>query len=705
MEHKTQWIWLPEERYPDCQTAILSGLQDKGEAKYAVAEFARAYRFSSPVVRADLRFSGDAVSQLFCNGKIVGTGPASAGGDFIGNERPRENCYAFETTLYPDCETLSFFARVQLMPIRICEFSKGRGGFMLSGILTLADGTRETICTGSDWLARKNGAYAAPRVFDGRVPPDAFIPAECVEDVWQARTAPIPIRAERELFPQGSTFTLKSGENRVLTLDLDRIWGGFVHVKARTQGEVTLQIMCRELEENAAAEQIRFTADGEYRGFFLHSAGNMLLHAENHSDSPAELTVSLIATHYPVTEEADTVTSDPELDLVLQTCKHTLKICRQTHHLDSTRHCEPLACTGDYNIEAMMTPFAFGDMRLAEFDLLRTAFMLEREKGRMFHTTYSLIWVRMLLDVYKFTGNSGLLKKCETALGLLLDRFAGYVGENGLIETPPDYMFVDWIYIDGHSLHHPPKALGQSCLNMYYFGALDSAEAIYRALSLPREAESCATKRDALGRSINALLYDPEKGMFFEGLNTPTPEHLLGEWMPRNTGKRYYLKQSNTLAAFFGVCDDDRARMLIHKIMADQIPGDIQPYFLHYLLEAVFRMGLREQYTLSILERWKAPVRECAKGLVEGFVAPEPGYGFDHSHAWGGTPLYSLPRALMGLEILIPGMTQIALSPSLLGLDHAQAELLTPFGKVTCRMEKGNAPVITCPPEVRVTLR
>ena len=132
-------------------------------------------------------------------------------------------------------------------------------------------------------------------------------------------------------------------------------------------------------------------------------------------------------------------------------------------------HCEPLACTGDYYIETLMNAFSFGDMRLAEFDVLRTAELLRHNDGRIFHTTYSLIWVRMLYDTYMMSGNIALLEKCADALDMLLARFSTYVGENGLIENPPDYMFVDWIYIDGITMHHPPKCLGQSVLNMFYY--------------------------------------------------------------------------------------------------------------------------------------------------------------------------------------------------------------------------------------------
>lgn len=188
--------------------------------------------------------------------------------------------------------------------------------------------------------------------------------------------------------------------------------------------------------------------------------------------------------------------------------------------------------------------------------------------------------------------------------------------------------------------------------------------------------------------------------MYFEGLNTPTSQKLLDTWMPKNTEKRYYLKHSNILAAYFGVCDDKRAKQLVEKIVSEKIRGDCQPYFLHYLLEAVYRLDLREKYTRAILEKWKNCVKACPKGLVEGFVMPEPTYTFDHSHAWGGSPLYSLPKALLGLEIIQPAMKKIRLSPCLLGLEYASVELLTPYGKLVCKMKQGEVPQIVCPKEI-----
>ena len=85
----------------------------------------------------------------------------------MGNDTVRDNFYSFETIIYPESSTLDFFAAVRMMPVQICEYSKGHGGFMLSAVVTFEDGEQSVIKTDETWLARVNRAYTAPRQFDG----------------------------------------------------------------------------------------------------------------------------------------------------------------------------------------------------------------------------------------------------------------------------------------------------------------------------------------------------------------------------------------------------------------------------------------------------------------------------------------------------------------------------------------------------------
>ena len=114
------------------------------------------------------------------------------------------------------------------------------------------------------------------------------------------------------------------------------------------------------------------------------------------------------------------------------------------------------------------------------------------------------------------------------------------------------------------------------------------------------------------------------------------------------------------------------------------------------MLEAVRINGLTHKFTRKLLEDWKEPIRSCPKGLPEGFYK-QSDYPFDHSHGWGGTPLYALPMALSGLEILEPGMTRIRLNPDLHGYAYATVEIPVPTGMVRIEMQEGKDPVITAP--------
>lgn len=696
-----KWIWLSSEKYPNCQNNVYSGFSNCGNGDFTVAEFIKKYSFDSEVTEATLRVSGDTEFKLSLNGAVIATGPVNVGGDFLFNNEPRSKHYASEFTVYPGCCELDFSARVKTPPIGINEYSRGKGGFMLWGKLRLKNGRVKYITTDRTWLARCNKAYTTAYSYDLKEDTESFSPSCEINNIWHTETAPLEIRTEKYLAPlNGGIVEVLPHETKKVYFEFDKIYAGFVSADVNTKGDVCISLGCVETETVTRSYSLKFNKDGSYRGFQLESIGAYDITVTNNSENTAKIKIGVIETQYPVHSTAKIYTSDNDLNLVLDVCRHTLKSCRQMIHLDSPQHSEPLACTGDYYIESLMTSMSFGDMSLAQFDIVRTAELLRIHNGRMFHTTYSLIWVLMLWDIYTITGNKQLLQDCQDALYLLLTRFESYIGDNGLIETPPDFMFVDWIYIDGITMHHPPKALGQTSLCAFYYGALKAAEKIYAELNETAEKDYCALKSRKLKAAVNSLLFDNEKGLYFDGLNTPSPEEMLYEYLPQNVKKRYYMPHSNILCVCFGICEGNIAEKIIEKAVTDKEWGACQPYFKHYLLEAVFKLGICDKYTLRIIEEWKEQVKLCPKGLVEGFIKPEPAYSFDHSHAWGGTPLYSLPKAILGLRITEPGYKKIAISPNLLGLRFAHIEVPTPYGTMMFELENGKDIKYSIPEEI-----
>lgn len=698
MNTHTNWIWLDPALYPNYQTTKYNGFQP-GIVNYTVAEFSKTYQFDQKVVCARLRFSADTEFRLICNGQLVATGPFTIGGDFMANEKVRPYHYATVTEIRPDSCKLTFYSRVKLMPCGINEYSKGQGGFMLSAVLTFEDGSQTIIGTDESWLSRRDPRYTAPRCFDGSQIRPAFASSVVVPDIWQATDAPLLPRTEDVAC--ACTLEVAPLAKKTFESDFDKIHAGFLHLKVKCCGTLCVKVKCLETDVINSEESFVFTEDTDYIGLQLQSVGKFIVEVDNQAATTSTIELSLTTTYYPIFDCAQTVTSDEALNAVLRLCEHSLKYCRQMIHLDSPKHSEPLACTGDYYIETLMTAFSYGDLSLSRFDVVRTADMLRHQEGIMFHTTYSMIWVYMLYDVYRYTGDRALLQECEDALRILLDRFATYVGDTGLVETPKSFMFIDWLYIDEISLHHPPKALGQTCLNMFYHKALTTAAQIYEALDRSEEAAVYLKKATALRAAINTHLYDADRDLYFEGLNTPTPEDQLWQYLPQNISKRYYRKHGNILAVYCGVYEGDQAAFL-RRVLEDTSLGEYQPYFAHFVLEAVQMADLSNEYTLPLCENWKKAYNECSKGLQEGFIKPEPTYHFDYSHAWGGTPRYAVPLALTGLEILEPGFKKIRLHPQLLGLDHALVEIPTPYGKIRIGQRKNEKPDICCPAEIEL---
>ncbi len=693
-----KFIWLDPDLYPEYQ-----------KGRFCVAEFKRVIQADQPI---EIEICALARYMLFVNGNYIGRGPTSVGGDFLNFGKIEEPYFEVYSLDYKG--DLEIKVLVTSVPTVLNEYNFGSCGLWLR--VNSLDITR---CEADEnWDVRLLSEREDVLFTDYTKAQEPYHKAKFIDKSFNLEKSPIDLLEEEKILPVNfDKLTVEGKKSGKTCLFFDKIYSAYPCFFLKCDGKCTVKITSSEEGSAGCIEEIIVT-DKSVHHFSprMRSIGQIEIEIINESAAPAiieEVYIDYI--HYPVYEEGKFNCSDSLINKLYDLCMHTLKICRQGMHLDSPTHQEPLACTGDYYIQSLIEYLSLGDSTLAEWDIKRTSKLLRVQDGRLFHTTYSLIYPWWVYDHYMHTGDASVIDK--GAIELLLNRFDSYMSsENGLLEYAPDYMFVDWVvassesdeFLDGgnmmshgkmqgFSLHHPPKALGQSVLCMFYYNALIKIAELYKVLNDQKSAEECLKKAKALKESINAHLFDKARGLYVGGLNTPN-QVKENEWLPENTNVVYYLKQANVLSVLFGIAPKENRRSILEYVVRDLNKYEMQPYFYHFLLNALYNEGLFAQHGLRLIREYKSLIERCDKGLSEAWENMK----CDYSHAWGATPAYTLKRALSGLEILEPGFKKIKLTPQLFDLESVNMEITTPYGKIEICHKKSGHVSIKAPKEIEI---
>lgn len=656
----SKFIWIKDENY---QKTFYTTFCDKDGYNFGIFEFKKDHIFDRKIKKVNIKIFADTAYTLYINKQAQGVGPASPGGDWA-QKTPMPKQYFDSYTIDLQVEKLDIYVQVRLSPVDMCEVSCGKGGLWAEYEVEFEDGKKESFSADTSWLCRRDDRFTNIKTIDFEAPQEEWENAVDTESVWNLFPSPLKPLEEYKVIP-----LMEKGK-----AVFDKIYAGYICVQTEGSGEVELSV--GEVPWKRHSDYL-VKGEGEVRIPILESVGEIDITL---SGDARLKDIYLMASHYPVANEGNFSCSDESLNKIYKLGRHTTDICRQKIELDSPVHKENLGCPGDYMIESLISYLAFGDYTLSGFDITRIAEKLRTTGGKLFHTSYSLMWIYMLYDYVMFSGDIQKLAENIDVVELLLKIFDTYE-ENGLIEKSPDYMFVDWVMVDGYTLHHPPKALGQATLTAFYHHALTVSAKIFKLLGNTQRKNEIVSKAERVKVAFNKAFYDADKGLYISGLTTPG---IAGKWQPENPDKKYYTRQANILAVYCGLCDNGAEVM--EKVMADENMPTLQPYFMHFELEAIYKCGLFEKYGISEIRRWNKLVEECDKGMKEGWGDGCGEYNYDYSHAWGSTPTYQLPSKIAGLEILKPGFEEIILNPNLFGLKKAEIVIPTPKGKVKIKL-------------------
>ena len=691
MFHKAKFIWLDKKIYPLLQDSCVSIFsKDRKKYRFGVAAFKKSFEYDKKIIKAETEIFGDTRFYLWLNGSFVGTGPCPTGGDY---EMPYQYSSKYITEVNKN--SIDFYARVQLTPVQQTDNSKCKGGFIISARLTFEDGSETTIYTDETWLARQEQEYLAPWCMDYTAKRDSWSSAVTVDAVWNV--VPSPIKNLKEEIVSSEKFIAEPRRKSEFFIDLDKIYAAYSVLKIKASGEYKIRLLTREKDN--VSERIHYIKGckcEEYRSNEYYGIGEYKLIVDNRGDEKIEIISEVVSVFYPSAERGSFECSDDMLNRIYELGKHTVKICRQGIELDSPVHQENLLCHGDYMIESMVNNYTTGDYSLTRFDIIRASHYQHETGGYMHNDSYVYVWAIWLMDYYTYSGDKSIFKEVLPGMEASLKRMEGSENENGLIEKVSGYSFVDWAFIDGNSMFAPPRALGETFVNALYCNYLKTAAKVYDILEMNNKAKCYREKFENTKKAFNKTFFDAEKGLYFDGLNEMTPCNM---WIPENPEKRYYTRYSNTLSVLFDLCDKEKQAEITEWVLKEENLDGVQPYFMHYVLDAVYKVGLFEKYGMELLRKWKVLVESSEKGMREVWNDYE-GYEIDYSHGWGATPTYQLPSKILGIEILEPGFKKIKINPNLYDLKWARLKIPTPYGEIDCLLEQGKEPVISAPNEI-----
>lgn len=671
------------------------------------AQFIKAVELESKPKKAVVRITAECSYRLYVNDQLVSRGPADVGRDYdIGPTGPWFYDVV-DVSRWTKAGANSIAVEVISRPLVQSEGALGKPGLWLEADLgSLKLGSDET------WLASENrntafesASKGEPLAGRGEVltlnpltapslwskSADKWEPARLAKDAERPMIQseiPAPLEA---IYPSTSfnrvhggieaAKKIKAVSDGGFSVRFDRVLSAHVVIKVTGGSGAVLSVMPNERDAPGFNRAVRLKLGEGLQSFevpFYDSFSTINIEATGVT-KPFEIEeVRAVFRSYPVKYRGEFECSDPKLNETWKIGRWATQICMQTHHLDSPHHQEPISDPGDYLIESLISYNTFGEAGLAKQDLRKYAQIIRSRGGKVFHTSYALLWLQMLIEYWRHTGDKKLLLELAPTAFQLVDTWETWRGDNGLISNPPNFMFIDWVELEGFNLHHPPAVIGQGVLTAFYYRSLQDVAEIAKVTGDLERVRRSSELRQQVKKAFNTELWSSVRQQFRDGKPNQS-KSPTGTWLPPDKQIETFSSQVNILACAYGLAPGNKAQQILNKVM-ESGPANCQPYFMHFAFDALHATGLYNSWATKQMRRWQ-PVSDTQ-------TFPEMWDRGDLSHAWQCTPTYQLSSRVLGISPLSPGYKRVLIQPSPCDLEWAQGSVPTPLGSVKVRWER-----------------
>ena len=379
-------------------------------------------------------------------------------------------------------------------------------------------------------------------------------------------------------------------------------------------------------------------------------------------------------TGYPFEQKASFSSSDPSLKNIWDVGWRTARLCANETYYDCPYY-EQLQYVGDTRIQALLSLYVTGDDRLMRnaltlFDQSRlpegiTQSRYPTEIAQMI-PPFSLFWVDMVHDFFMFRDDRDFVKGFLPGIQSTLGWYENHLDERNILVEMGWWSFVDWA--DEFNRGVPSGAedkAGTSIISLQYVYALDRAAQIFSSYGKEHEASSYRAKADVIRKSVYNHCFDRQKRLFAD-----TPE------------KKEFSQHANVMAILTDAIPHEQQGDLMKRILADQSLIQCSLYFRFYLMNALKKAGMADDY-LKHLDIWKQMLAEGLTTFPEKAVEPR-----SDCHAWSASPMIEFLATVCGVEPAEAGFSKVLVEPRLGPLGNATGIVPHPSGDIHVKFQR-----------------
>jgi len=433
----------------------------------------------------------------------------------------------------------------------------------------------------------------------------------------------------------------------------------------------------------ALASRLR-PAAGHCRHEFFHMMGvRHVVVVVRDSVKPLQLKLSWRTALYPFTMQGDFSCSDDTLNQIYAACRLTQQICSLDAYVDTPWR-EQAQWWGDARVQARNTFYMDGDARLFARGIRSIAGQQAPQgltyghaptcSGWCILPDFALTWIMTIWDYYWQTGDLKLFREQHARIKQVLHYFSTpeAQGPDGLLVYDKRF----WLFEDWADL---PKDKVPVFLNLWYLYTLEHYGKLLQAAGLEKEYAKIEAETASRRQLLIKKCFDAKAGLFnacFDEKGKPVGEPSVHD---------------QVLAVLMDLVPKAETAMLKKRLlpylklekMSCAVPS---AFWSTYFFEAMEKLGYGAEVIDFIRTKWSPML---STGTTWESYDWDERQGGTATHAWTGHPSYHFVNTLAGITQTAPAWREVTWAPVFAkGIDHAEATVMTPQGKLAAAWRK-----------------